>query len=339
MRKVEGDGRNDLLSGAATARGVRTGYEARAGAFAETLEPIASAPLAAFLAAYETGSIQGAADALSLTQSAVSKRIQALERRLGARVLERGRHGARPTAFGQAIYPGAKQALSELQRLALLSAQASRRQQQQLQLSASHTIGEFLLPPWLSMFRRLAPEVQPQLEIVHSQGALDAVRSGRAAVGFVEAEGELDDLETTVIAHDTLVAVVAAGHRWASRRSLSAAELLRERYLTRERGSGTREVAAARLLSSGVELVPSFEAASTQALKRALSDEGFTIISSLAIEEERRAGTHVALPIRGVSLARELRAVRRRRPAPEGPARRFWRWLAERATDTTEQMA
>ncbi|PZS08503.1 MAG: hypothetical protein DLM64_12360 [Solirubrobacterales bacterium] len=80
----------------------------------------------------------------------------------------------------------------------------------------------------------------------------------------------------------------------------------------------------------GSRLTPAMQVSSLQSLKRALSGGGFTLISELTIETEQRAGTLVGIPVRGVNLERELRAVRRRRPALTGAARMFWRWLVDR---------
>jgi DNA-binding transcriptional LysR family regulator len=137
-------------------------------------------------------------------------------------------------------------------------------------------------------------------------------------------------LQTLVVARDEVVAVVAAGHPWAGRRAIAARELLTERYLTREAAAGTRAVATAALAQAGIELTPFLQAASAQSLKRALAGGGFTLISRLTIEAEERAGVLVGLPVRGLDLTRELRAIRRRRPAPSGAARAFWHWLAGR---------
>jgi hypothetical protein len=98
-------------------------------------------------------------------------------------------------------------------------------------------------------------------------------------------------------------------------------DLVTEPYLTREPASGTRAVATAALARAGIELTPALQAASAQSLKRALGGGGFTLISRLTIEAEERAGVLVGLPLRGVDLQRELRAIRRRRPAPSTAAR------------------
>jgi DNA-binding transcriptional LysR family regulator len=121
--------------------------------------------------------------------------------------------------------------------------------------------------------------------------------------------------------------VVAADHPWARRRSVPVGDLVTDSYLTREAASGTRAVATSALTRAGVELVPALQAVSAQSLKRALAGGGFTLISRLTIEVEERAGTLVGLPVRGLDLHRELRAIRRRRPAPSAAARAFWRWL------------
>lgn len=287
--------------------------------------------LAAFVAAIESGTVGGAADALELTQSAATKRLQGLERRIGAVLLERGRSGVSPTEAGRLLYPEAKQSLAALARAAsVVTVHAAHAPT--LRLAASHTIGEFLLPAWLAGFRDGgAASHRAHVEIVNSAGVLAHLRDGQVNIGFIESLDEVDGLEELTIRHDEIVAVVAADHPWARHRAVRAAALASDRYLTRERGSGTRAVAAAALArANGPDLRPTLEAASTQSLKRAVLDGGFTLISRLAVEAEVEAGTLRALRVTGVDLTRPLRAVRRRRPAPRGDAKRFWEFLTRR---------
>jgi DNA-binding transcriptional LysR family regulator len=285
--------------------------------------------LAAFVAAIESGTVSGAADALELTQSAVSKRLQGLERRLGASLLERGRFGVRATDGGRLLYPEAKHALSALSHAAgVVTGHAAH--SPSLNLAASHTIGGYLLPGWLAGYRAgVTPPPRAHVEIVNSHGVLGAVRDGEVDIGFIESLDAVDGLDALTIQHDQIVAVVAANHRWARLRAVRVAALADEPYLTREQGSGTRAVAATALAAAGVPaLEPTLEAASTQSLKRAVLDGGFTLISRLAVEAEVRAGTLRALEVTGADLTRPLRAVRRRRPALPADAARFWSFLS-----------
>jgi DNA-binding transcriptional LysR family regulator len=285
--------------------------------------------LAAFVAAVENGTVSGAADALELTQSAVSKRLQGLERRVGTSLLERGRFGVRPTDGGRLLYPEAKQALSALSHAAaVLTPYAAHAPT--LRLAASRTIGEYLLPGWLAGYRAAAPTPsRSYVDILNSHGVLASVRDGQVDIGFIESPGRAEGLEEITIQRDEIVAVVAAHHPWARRRSVPAPLLASEPYLTREPGSGTRAVAAAALAAAGLPpLDPTLEAASTQSLKRAVLGGGFTLISRLAIEAEIQVGTLRALVVTGVDLTRGLRAVRRRRPALRADAKQFWSFVS-----------
>jgi DNA-binding transcriptional LysR family regulator len=301
--------------------------------------PLSTGDLAAFVAVVETASLHGAADALDMTQSAVTKRIQALERRLGVALLERGRFGARPTIAGRLLYPEAKQALAAVQRAQDLVGEHLSTGRRALALAASHTIGGFLLPGWLASFRQDHPDLRAQVEIVNSRLVLLALRERRAEVGFVEGTESLTDYERLLVQRDSIVVAVGAGHRWARRRSLEPQELLQEPYLTREEGSGTRETARAALERAGVVLEPMLETASLQSVKRALLAGGFSLLSTLAVEAECRQGVLRAIPLRGLGMTRELQAVRDPRARASALAQRFWAWLAQRAPAAARQLA
>jgi DNA-binding transcriptional LysR family regulator len=290
--------------------------------------------LEAFVAAIEAGTMGGAADALDLTQSAVTKRIARLEAQLGTVLLERGRFGVRPTGPGGTLYPEARRALETLRSATeLLRAQRSVRHET-LRITASHTVGEYLLPDWLAAHRRAGAGFHATMRIVNSPAVVEAVREGDADLGFVEHGGEASGLETLVVGRDELVAVVAAEHRWSARRTIAVRELVGEPYITREPASGTRTVAEDALAKAGVRLEPALEAQSLETVKRSVAGGGgFALLSPLAVAHEVEAGTLAARPVRGVDLHRELRAVRRRTRTTvpgEGaePARQLWRWLA-----------
>ncbi len=288
--------------------------------------PLSAADLTAFVVAVEAGSVHGAADALRLTPSAVTKRLQALERRLGVSLFERGRFGLRQTEAGRTLYPEAKQALIAL-RAAEDSLAGGDGFAAAIEFAASHTIGEFLLPGWLAAYRATHPALRARVDIAHSEAVLEAVRERRVDIGFVEGPQAAEGLEALVVHRDELVVVVSREHRWAQRRRVRAAELAEEPYFAREAGSGTRAVAAAALARAGVELSPSLETASTQSVKRALGPVGFAILSRLTVEADGPGSPLRALAVRELDMGRELRAVRDPRRRPSAAAAEFWRWL------------
>jgi DNA-binding transcriptional LysR family regulator len=289
-------------------------------------DPLPGRDLAAFVTAVESGSVQGAADALSLTQSAATKRLQALERRVGRQLLERGAFGVRPTAAGGVLYPLAREALAVLERaeLAVTSPDGA----PLLRIHASRTIGETLLPQWLASFRAGAPPCRVSAAITNSEEVVHAVRSGAAEVGFIEGPAaSMRGLRELVVAHDEIRVVVGAEHPWARRHAVAVRDLALEPFLAREAGSGTRALVNARLAEVGVELQPALELSSAESLKRAVLAGGFALLSERVVAAEIAAGVLAGLPVSGVELHRSLRAVSRARPALQDPARAFWRWL------------
>jgi len=290
-------------------------------------EPLPGRELAAFVTAVETGTVQGAADALDLTQSAATKRIQSLERRIGQTLLDRGSLGVTPTPSGQLLYPLAREALAALERAeaSLHTALAV----PLLRIYASRTIGETLLPQWLVSFRVSGPPHRTSAVVTNTEEVLHAVRQGECEVGFIEGPAEsMRGLQELVVARDQIKAVVAAGHPWAKRQSIPAAMLTQQPFLARERGSGTRAVAMETLARAGVNLEPAFDVSSAEGLKRAVLAGGFALLSERTVATEVGAGTLVAIPVTGVDLRRMLRAVKRTRPALRDPAKAFWAWLA-----------
>lgn len=287
----------------------------------DSLEPLAGRDLMAFVAAVEQGSIQGAADVLALTQSAVTKRMKALEVRLGRRLLIRGGRGVTPTAAGQALYPKALAAIK-----ALREAERALKgwETPVLRIAASHTVGEYLLPGWVNAFQR---SVQFQANIVNSPTVLKKLERSEINLGFVEGEDSLARFDVAAVAQDRLVVVVGAGHRWSRRQSVEPEELLTEPYIAREQGSGTREVAESRLRRVGVELVPRLELASLSALKRTVMGGGFALISSLCLDPDLDARNLVSLRVEEVDLRRSIYAVRGFNAGLTEVEETFWEFL------------
>lgn len=292
-------------------------------------DPVAGSELAALVACVEAGSIHGAADRLNLTQSAVTKRLQRLEARLGVQLLVRSAHGVSLTPAGTLVHPRAEAALAALAGIPEAVAQHVGSAANLLELAASHTIGDALLSGWLLAFGRDRPKVRPTIEVINSPGVLEALRGGRAAIGFVEGDDPADDMNRLPVARDEIVVTIAPPHRWQTRTSIAPKELLTEPYVARERGSGTRAVAEAALHQAGVTLTPALQVDSAETLKRALASGGFALLSTLVTERETHAGTLLRLPVRGLRIERTLWACHPAGVRLDGAASGFWDWLAE----------
>ncbi|MFD5367646.1 MULTISPECIES: LysR family transcriptional regulator [unclassified Streptomyces] len=275
------------------------------------------------LAVARHGSLGAAAREVGITQPAASSRIRSMERQLGVALVDRSPRGSRLTDAGALVTDWARRIVEAAEAFDA-GAQALRgRRDSRLRVAASMTIAEYLLPGWLIALRAERPDTAVSLQAGNSAVVAERLLANEADVGFVEGLAVPDGLDGVVVAHDRLVIVAAPSHPWARRRGpLDPAELAATPLVLRERGSGTRQVLDAALSGHGGLARPLLELASTTAVKAAaVSGAGPAVLSELAIAEELASRRLVAIPVEGVELRRDLRAVWPTGHRPTGPAR------------------
>ncbi len=262
----------------------------------------------------EAGSIRQAALRHHISQPAASVRIRELERVLGLRLVERETTGARLTSDGLAIVGWASQVLAAMRALSS-GAQALRLDQNsQLRLAASLTVAEYLLPVWLAPLYAALPAAV-SLRMANSDEVAELFVRDEVDLGFVEGPSLPVGLQGRTVYRDELVVVVSSQHPWARRRSpLSVEMLAKTPVVSRERGSGTRQVLEAALAEHGHELRVAVEFASTTAIKAAVAAGlGPAVLSRLAVSAELLDRRLVAVECRDLHLSRAIRAVWRAR--------------------------
>ncbi|MFJ6898593.1 LysR family transcriptional regulator [Streptomyces hokutonensis] len=272
------------------------------------------------LAVARLGSLGGAARELGITQPAASSRIRSMERQLGVALVDRSPRGSRLTDAGALVTDWARRVV-EAAAAFDAGAQALRhRRDSRLRVAASMTIAEYLLPGWLLALRSQRPDTAVSLLAGNSTTVAEQLLSDEADLGFVEGLSVPSGLDSTVIAHDHLIVVTAPTHPWARRRRpVPATELASTPLILREKGSGTRQVLDAAL---GGLARPLIELSSTTAVKAsAVSGAGPAVLSELAVGEELSTRRLVRIPVEGLTLARDLRAVWPTGHRPTGPAR------------------
>lgn len=247
--------------------------------------------LRAFMETARRGSFSLAAEALNLSQPAVSRRIGRLEAELGRRLLERGRPVVTPTRAGLALLAFAERTLAEWDRL-LPSLPAGEELAGVLHIAASSAPAEAVLPMLLADFCRLHPGVQTQLHVMNSDTVEECVRRHHCDVGFLGRPPRSPLLQQVPVAQDEVALAVPAGHPWASREAVEVAELTGERFVAREAGSGTWDAAVSALAVPG--LPPLHLAAEVTGARAQLAaiaaGQGVGFVSLLLAERARSEG-------------------------------------------------
>ncbi len=293
-------------------------------------------PFDLLLTVARLGSLSQAAAEHGMSQPAASARMRQLEGRLGLPLIERSPRGSWLTPAGSLVAGWSQAAVNAAAALDAGVTALRREQESRLRVAASLTVAEYLLPGWLTALRSAGPGAAAvALTAVNSAEAAQAVLAGTADIGFVEGPDLPDSLRGVAVARDELTAVVAPGHPWARRRSgITAAELAAAPLVAREAGSGTRRyLEQAMRDQAGLRLVPPLaELSSTTAIKSsAAAGAGPAVLSSLAVAAELAAGTLRAVPVRGLDLSRDLRAVWPAGRRLTGPARDLYAIAARSA--------
>ncbi|MER7933611.1 LysR family transcriptional regulator [Streptomyces sp. NPDC048409] len=295
-----------------------TGDRAAGGTLAHRVPDLGALEL--LLAVARLGSLGAAAREVGITQPAASSRIRSMERQLGVALVDRSPRGSRLTDAGALVTDWARRVVEAAEAFDV-GAQALRdRRDSRLRVAASMTIAEYLLPGWLLALRAQRPGTAVSLLAGNSAAVAERLLRDEADLGFVEGLTVPQGLDSTVIAHDRLIVVAAPAHPWARRgRRVAAQELAATPLILRERGSGTRQVLDAAL---GGLARPLIELSSTTAVKAAaVSGAGPAVLSELAVGEELAMRRLVSVPVEGVALRRDLRAVWPTGHRPAGPAR------------------
>ena len=266
------------------------------------------------------GSLTSAAAEVGISQPAASKRLDALERRLGVRLTERSRRGSVLTPAGRVVCGWAQRVLDDVDAL-VRGAETLRHESGQLTVAASLTIAEYLLPVWLGELRRSMPELRIGLQVTNSARVCAMVRDGSIDLGFIESPQTPTGLRTRSVARDRLVLVVSPEHPWARRnRPIGTVELAATPLVSREVGSGTRETAH-QALAGATMVPPLLELGSSAAVRSAvLAGAGPALISELVVVTDLAARALVAVRTDGLALQRDLRAVWRAGTRPVGAA-------------------
>jgi len=263
-----------------------------------------------FTTVASTGSFSQAAKQLYISQPAVSRGVQELERQLNLILIDRSMNTFTLTEGGRLLYQhglhifaaerAAEVALEELHGLV----------RGQLALGASQTIGTYLLPPLLRQFHRRYEGVRLMLDIMNTHQILERLISAPLDLAFVEGPVDFPNLIITPWRVDTLVMIAAPDHHLVHQQSLSLNDILTEPFIMREVGSGTRENIERALHTRGLHLNTAMELGGTSAIKEAVAAGlGISIVSEATIKLERTVGTLAVLDVTDFVLTRTMSQV------------------------------
>jgi len=243
-----------------------------------------------------------AAEVLFMTQPAVTFQIKQLEEHLNTRLFERGHGRISLTPAGDLVLDYAERILGLSSELETRLAEMTGQMRGPLLVGASTTIAEFMLPPILGEFNSHYPQVRSRLTVANSETIEHRIAENSLDIGLVESESRLPGLLSEVCCDDELQVICAPDYPLAKFAEIEPATLLEYEFISREPGSGTREVTDAYLRAAGIApeaLKTQMELGSPEALKGVVGTGlGFAIVSRASFAKERQLGSLVAIPLK-----------------------------------------
>ncbi|QSO51443.1 LysR family transcriptional regulator [Alicyclobacillus curvatus] len=268
--------------------------------------------LVTFVAVVNKQSFTRAGEELNLTQSAVSREIEALEAEYGAKLLDRTNKFVRLTRAGEILYFHAKNIVNEYERAQRLIHDLTHEPVGSLSIGSSYTFGEYMLPHIIAEFKQMYPLIVPKITIMNSKRIrLQVLRRevdlGIVDLGTIEGSPESKDVVMRPFARDEMVVIVPPTHRFAQMNEVNLEDFASETWILREPGSGTRDITDH--IFADMDFSPAFvmEFGSTQIIKESVrAGLGVAIVSKFVIQTDLGFQLLHALRIKGLPMYREF---------------------------------
>ncbi len=236
-----------------------------------------------------------AADALHMTQPAVTFQVRQLEEYFNTRLFDRTHNRITLTEIGKRVFEYAEKIFEQYALMEESVKEMTGDINGVLVLGASTTIAEYMLPTLLGNFKNQYPELKIRLKVSNTEEIVSMVENNSIDLGVVEAPVNNKSLVVELCRMDQLVAIVAPDHPLGQQQVVSVKEFVEHPYISREEGSGTREVITEYFARGGFSIYDLnivMELGSSEAIKGAVtSGMGISILSRASIQKELQLGT------------------------------------------------
>jgi len=288
--------------------------------------------LESFCRVADLKSFSKAADDLFLTQPTVSGHILSLEQSLSLRLFDRASREVRLTKSGEVFQEYASKILSLRKDLLNALSEFSQGIRGELSLGASTIPGEYLLPRLIGDFKKEHPSFLISLKIADTKEVIQYVLQDHVEFGIIGAKLSHPSLHYEKYEEDEIIVVGPSDHPLTRKKRVNVDELLKEPWIIREEGSGTRIALEKALRRKGKSLKQFnvvIEMGSTSSVKEGVKAKlGLAFISGRATEGEVRQGAFSRIDVEGLEpISRQIYIVSHRRRTLSPMGMEFLRFL------------
>jgi DNA-binding transcriptional LysR family regulator len=196
--------------------------------------------LQAFRAVVDKGSFRGAADAIRISQPALSRRIEKLETALDVKLFERTTRRVSLTMVGRAFLPQVERILDDLDIALMGISNVASTRMGDVTIACVPSTAYYFMPHVISAFHKLYPKIRLRVLDASAGEVCNAVESGEADFGVSFSGSLADEVEFELLFQERYVLACRRDHPLAERASVSWAEAYEHDYITVDKTSGNR---------------------------------------------------------------------------------------------------
>lgn len=284
--------------------------------------------LEAFVAVADLASFRRAAEAVHLSQPALSRRVAKLEEALGVLLFERTTRSVSLTAVGREFSRKARALLGDLEQALLGMDEIAATRAGEVTVACVPSAAYYYLPGFIKRYRERFPRIRVRVVDEAANAVLTAVIRGEADFGIDFIGAQEPELDFEAILEEPFVAACRRDHPLAKKRKVTWAELGRYDYMTVSRSSGNRLLVDNALARTADRPRWSCETRHVATLLGLVeAGLGVAAVPRLALP----SGRHPAIanvPIVQPRVTRTLGLIRRRNRALSPAAEELYRMLA-----------
>lgn len=256
-----------------------------------------------FVAVYKEKSVTRAARKLGMTQPATSLAIKEIESYYNTKFFERDGRGIRATDAADHFYLSASRFISLYNEMD--TEMKNWNSEGRIKIGSSISIGSCVMPKLVKKFQYSYPDLDVYVNIASSDVIEREVLENKLDFALIEGNVHSEKIHSEVFMDDELVPICSRFNKLAGKTDVDPADLADEKFLMREKNSGTREQADACFALQNIHIEPAWESSSTAALINAVSEDiGISVLPKRMLEQQLRSKQIFTFSIKGMNLKR-----------------------------------